>query len=178
MHKLVVLSFILIISLKIANIHGKREILRYLQDNSQPDSKSTENKEDPSKNNEGQKNESKVDQKADNEKDELIVPRYKSALTEEQRKEYMTWVEFKNSLNSYEGQLAKLTKYFSPENPTYYSTIYKFGWPFYSLAGVFGFILLIYIILRFGFRYCLGPKHHITSYYAFFTWTLISSLNL
>jgi hypothetical protein len=110
-------------------------------------------------------------------KDELFVPRYKSELKQEQREEYMNWVEFKNSFNPIEGQLAKLTKYFAPENPKYYSAIYKSGWPFYSIAGVFGLVLLAYLIMRFGFRYCLGPKSHITSFFGFFTWSLIGKID-
>jgi len=171
-HKFLVLTLILVLSVVVVKSDNQTDILRSLQDKTLPDSSSTII-EEPSKINQDQVNTNKDIQEPVQGKDELIVPRYKSSLTEEQRKEYMVWVEFKNSLNSYEGQLAKLTKYFAPENPTYYSTIYKSGWPFYTLAGIFGFSLLVYIIMRFGMKYCMGPKQHITTSYSYFTWILI-----
>ena len=108
--------------------------------------------------------------------DVLIIPIYQSNLNPLERNEYLKWVDFENSLNSYGGQLAKLTKYFSPEDSTYLPNLYKYGWPFYGLAGITGLSLIVYIILRFGCKFCQGPKKHITSGYGLFTWILISIL--
>lgn len=166
---ILILSLILFISIGIVSSVGKvrkDELKRVLQQ-SLESSQDTEEKDNLS---ESETNE------ASEVKDELIVPRYKSSLTDEQRGEYMKWVEFKNSLGRDAVQLAKLTKYFAPEDATYYPAIYKSGWPFYSLAGIFGFVLLIYIIMRFGFRLCLGPKKHITMAYGIFAWFLICNI--
>jgi hypothetical protein len=105
--------------------------------------------------------------------DKLVVKIYNSTLTKEQREEYLFWVKYKNSFNTNADQLAKMTKYFAPEDPDYYQMVFASGWPLYSLAGIFSFALLIYLIFRFLFGQFLGPKSHITNWYVYFSYSLI-----
>ena len=105
--------------------------------------------------------------------DKLVVKIYNSSLTKEQREEYLFWVKYKNSFNTDADQLAKMTKYFAPEDPDYYKMVFTSGWPLYSLAGIFSFALIIYFIFRFLFRQFLGPKSHITNWYVYFSYALI-----
>jgi hypothetical protein len=106
--------------------------------------------------------------------DKLPVNIYNSTLTKEQRDEYLFWVKYKNSFNTQAGQLAKMTKYFAPEDPEYYEMVFSSGWPFYALGGLFTLALLIYLIFRFLFKKFLGPKSHITNFFGYFSWALIS----
>jgi hypothetical protein len=106
--------------------------------------------------------------------DTIKVDIYKSKLTKAMRDQYDYWIRYKNSFNTEEGQLAKMTKYFQPESETYYTTIYKSGWPFYALAALFAFLFISYLVLRFFFGKFTGPKSHITVWFGYFTWGLIS----
>ena len=105
--------------------------------------------------------------------DVLQVYVYNSSLSQDQRNEYLFWVKYKNSFNSDTDKLAKLTKYFAPESPTYYNDIYNCGWPFYTLGGLFTFALVYYLIVRFLLGWFLGPKQHITHWFAYFSYALI-----
>lgn len=107
--------------------------------------------------------------------DKLQVKIYNSTLTKEQREEFLFWAKYKNSFNTNIGQLAKMTKYFAPEDPEYYNIVYSSGWPFYALGALFALALLIYLIFRFLFNKFLGPKSHITNFFGYFAWTLISN---
>jgi hypothetical protein len=109
--------------------------------------------------------------------DELEVSIYKSNLTSKQREEYYYWVSYKNSFNTNSGQLAKMTKYFAPESETYYSTIYKSGWPFYAIACVFTVLFLIYLVMRFIFGSFQGPKtKNLTEWFGYFTYMLACNI--
>jgi hypothetical protein len=103
---------------------------------------------------------------------------YKSKLTDEQRgqtsKGYYYWVNYKNSFNAESSsKLAKLTKYYEPENENYYTNLNKYGIPFHSISGLFALLLIIYLIMRFFMGYFKGPKTHISNWYGYFSWLLI-----
>ena len=154
--KLLLLSMIIFLTFELRSSAEEKKLLRIL-------TQANEVEENSDYSNNSQTNTGDV----------LIVPIYKSRLDEVSRAEYMNWVSFENSLNSYGGQLVKLQKYFAPENTTYITSLYKYGLPFYIAAGILGLVFLLFLILRFGFKLCLGPKRHITSAYGLFTWILI-----
>lgn len=111
--------------------------------------------------------------------DVIKVDLYNTKLSSEERKEYYYWVDYKNSFNTNEGQLAKMTKYFAPESPTYYSTIFKSGWPFHGLGIAFLGLFLVYLFKRFLCRGFVGPKKdNLTEWYGYFTYTLIGKIYL
>jgi hypothetical protein len=51
-----------------------------------------------------------------------------------------------------------MTSYFSPEQEGYYGQVLKSGAIFYFLACLFGLLMIIYVIMRFGLKKFLGPK--------------------
>jgi hypothetical protein len=101
---------------------------------------------------------------------------YRSSLTKEQREEYVDWISYKDSFSYSSDQYAKLTKYFTPEDKNYYKNTFKNGWPFYTLAGIFGLLLIIYLSLRFILGKFRGPKSHVSTGYGKFTYGLIGIL--
>lgn len=109
--------------------------------------------------------------------DQIIIPFYRSSLSSQQRNDYDYWIRYKNSFNSAEGQLAKLTKYFAPEETEYYFQIFKSGWSFYAFASLVFLFFLIYIISRFCCRKFMGPKAHITIWFGVWTWFLFGKVN-
>lgn len=171
--KIIIIAFIIVISIEIISSSENPKLLRILQEVSQqaePESFSEDNSNFRLLQS-TQENNSTAD-------DLLEVSIYQSNLTQTQRNEYLKWVDFANSMNSNGGQSARLTKYFSPQDPRYYPNIFNYGWPSYTLACVAAVSFIAYIILRFGFKNCLGPKKHITTGYGIFTWILIGIYNL
>jgi len=72
-------------------------------------------------------------------------------------------------------RLLKTTRYFTPENPGYWHDIEWYGWWFFVAAGCFAFFMLVYLILRFAFGYCKGPKARISNWYSRIAFFLISN---
>lgn len=108
--------------------------------------------------------------------DTFEVVFYQSNLTMDQREEYNEWISIKNSFSAQQGKLAKMTQFFAPEDPKYYKDVYATGWPFYAIAGVACASLIAYLVMRFAFHMCKGPKSFITRGYGIFAYILISKL--
>lgn len=107
--------------------------------------------------------------------DTIKINIYQSSLTDKQRSNYYYWIGFRNSFyySESEGKLAKLIKYFAPQDEGYYLALYKFGAPFFAVGCLIGLCLLIYLVMRFLLKKCQGPKRGIDDSFAYSTWGLI-----
>ena len=105
----------------------------------------------------------------------ITIKSYSSSLTNEQRGEYQYWIGIRNSFyySKDDNMYAKVTKYFTPEDSNYYPKIYFFSYPFYFLATCIGALILYYLVMRFLFRRCQGPKKIVENSYEYFVWALI-----
>ena len=105
----------------------------------------------------------------------ITIKSYSSNLTNEQRQEYKYWIGIRNSFyySKDDNKYAKVIKYFTPEDPNYYPKIYLFSYPFYIIATLIGALILYYLVMRFLFRRCQGPKKVVENSYEYFVWGLI-----
>ena len=108
---------------------------------------------------------SESSEKTDSQKEEDIKIKEKEDL-ERIRNEYSYWIKFKNSFTFDSNQKAKLARSFKPEESNYISKSINYGWMMFILASIFGALLLMYLILRLGFKKFQGPKSHISSWYS------------
>ena len=97
----------------------------------------------------------------------------KNEFTREMRKEYTYWVKFKNSFTFPRDQKKKLARSYRPEDDDYRSSIQKYNWLLYMIAGILGAFLFIYLIGRFLLNWFRGPKSHITAWYSRFSLLMI-----
>ena len=104
----------------------------------------------------------------------ITINSIKSNLTREQRDDYYYWIGLRNSFyySQDSNQLEKLVKYFSPEDPEYYSNLHSFTIPSIIIACSILVITIIYLITRFFFHGCQGPKAVDKSYY-YITYVII-----
>lgn len=74
---------------------------------------------------------------------------------------YMDWVDIRNAFrfDPDEPPMAKKVTYFAPENEDYYSEALSFGVIFFIIAGVLAVCIIAYIVMRFLFGGCMGPKN-------------------
>jgi hypothetical protein len=106
----------------------------------------------------------------------ITIKSYSSNLTNEQRQEYQYWIGIRNSFyySKDENKYAKVIKYFTPEDSNYYPNIYRFSYLFYIIATLIGALILYYLVMRFLFRRCQGPKKVVENSYEYFVWGLIA----
>ncbi len=84
-------------------------------------------------------------------------------------------LELKFSLQT---SLEFLPKRFEPESPDYLLEIGHIVALFVAFGGVILFLIICFLVLRFGFNKCTGPKKtsQITKGYRNITWVLMSKL--
>lgn len=95
-------------------------------------------------------------------KTDIVLNLTESKVSEKERSQYFEWVGTRDSFY-YSGRtdlLIQLITYFSPETEGYFSSLFIFGIAFFILAGLFSLFLILYLILRFGFKMFTGPKKY------------------
>ena len=105
----------------------------------------------------------------------ITINTYKSSINQSERSNYYYWIGLRNSFyySQSEGKLAKLVKYFIPEDETYYPSLYKFGSPFFALGCLIIVCMIAYLFLRFICKGCQGPKKSNTDDSSWGPWALI-----
>jgi hypothetical protein len=96
-----------------------------------------------------------------------------SNLEKEQRNQYESMLEKKNSFKI---SLFFLPKTFRPDDTTYQRDVQKVVILFLAIATLITILILVFLILRFGFKKCLGPtkSSHVTRGYRNVTWLVMS----
>jgi hypothetical protein len=96
----------------------------------------------------------------------IEINNYVSSLTEDERENYYYWIGLRNSFYYSEdsNQLEKLVKYFTPEDKKYYMNLFNFCAPGFVCAGLVIVVIIFYLVRRFCFKGCLGPKVITSSY--------------
>ena len=86
--------------------------------------------------------------------------------------DYSYWTDLRNALyySQNTNQLEKLVKYFTPEEENYYKNLFNFSAPGFVLTACVIVVLIIYLVNRFLFKGCKGPKkvaasYHYTTYF-------------
>ena len=107
--------------------------------------------------------------------DTIQINIYNSTLSLSQRNSYYYWRAIRNLIyypdnkNLYE----KSIPYFTPEKKNYLSELNEFGYPFYIAAALLTISIILYLILRFLFKYCTGPKGEIEDIYDYITYIFL-----
>lgn len=109
------------------------------------------------------------------ENNSINIKTYLSTLKDYEREHYYYYIGLRNSFYYSENsnQLEKLVKYFTPEEKNYYKDLYSFSAPGLVLASIVIIVFFIYLIRRFLFKGCLGPKNVEKSYH-YITYFLIA----
>lgn len=105
---------------------------------------------------------------------EILLNITESKVSQKERAQYFQWVGLRDSFY-YSGRtdlLIQLINYFTPEAEDYFSSLFIFGIIFFILAGILSVALILYLILRFGFKMFTGPKKYERSF-GIFTWIII-----
>ncbi len=104
---------------------------------------------------------------------EETIPTWESELSEQEKISYKKMIDLKNSFAS---SLTYLPEYFEPENPEYLQRVFQIMINFLYAVGVIGFLVLVYLVLRFCCKKCVGPvkMSQITRSYRNATWIILS----
>ena len=96
----------------------------------------------------------------------IKINTYKSNISNEQLIELRDWISIRNAFfYSYKDiKLAKEEIYFNVDKETYFDEMKAFGTPFFICCFLSIFFILIYLIMRFLFKKCTGPKKIENSY--------------
>lgn len=62
-----------------------------------------------------------------------------------------------------------------PEDQEYFSKLYVYGWIFCSFGVFSGVCILAYLILRYVFKYFMGPKEHFSKWTTYIAYGFIGS---
>ena len=81
--------------------------------------------------------------------------KFKSSLTEEERKSYEKMIDLKKSFSS---SMDKVYKSFSPEKEGYWQGLNSVTFLFFTFSLILIIVIVIYLILRFFFNKCSGPR--------------------
>lgn len=104
---------------------------------------------------------------------------YKSSLTKEERDKYEEMIDLKRSFSS---SMNKVYERFSPEKEGYWKGLNSVTFLFFTLSLVLIIVIIIYLVLRFFFKKCAGPRKatDITRCYRNSSWILmiLSSLTV
>jgi len=79
--------------------------------------------------------------------------------------------------NSFASTLTYLPQHFEPENPEYLQRVFQIMVNFFYAVGAIGFLVLVYLVLRFCCKKCVGPvkMSQITRSYRNTTWIILSN---
>jgi hypothetical protein len=100
--------------------------------------------------------------------------KWTSNLSYEQRRQYENMLDMKNSFKI---SLYFLPPNFRPEDKNYRRDVQKVVVIFLAVATLITILILIFLILRFGFKKCLGPtkSSQVTRTYRNLTWLVLSN---
>lgn len=95
--------------------------------------------------------------------DEIKLNTYQSPNKEDptRRPDYMDWVNYRNAFR-YDPDsppIAKLVDYFKPEDGGYYRDCVGFGGLFIAGSVISFICIIIYLVVRFWKKGCMGPKN-------------------
>jgi hypothetical protein len=98
---------------------------------------------------------------------------WQSKLTEAEKISYKKMINLKNS---FAASLPYLPKHFTPEDLDYIVKVFQIMINFFYFVLAIGFLVLVYLILRFCCKKCVGPVKisQITRSYRNFTWIILS----
>lgn len=107
--------------------------------------------------------------------DTIQINIYNSTLSLSQRNSYYYWRAIRNLIyySDDKNQYEKSILYFTPEKSNYLSELNEFGYPFYIAAVLLAISIILYLILRFLFKYCTGPKGEIEDTYDYITYIFL-----
>ncbi|MCQ2820144.1 MAG: hypothetical protein MJ252_22995 [archaeon] len=95
--------------------------------------------------------------------DEISLNTYQSPnkINPNSKPNYQDWVEIRNAFryDPDDPPKAKLVPYFTPEDKNYYSDCFEFGYVFVGFAALMAISIIAYIVQRFFFGGCQGPKN-------------------
>jgi hypothetical protein len=99
--------------------------------------------------------------------------RWISLITAEERRKYEEMIKLKNSFAI---SLGFLPKSFSPENPEYFKNVSQIVKLMSLIAGFFLALVIIFLVIRFGFKKCVGPTKvsQVNKNYRNTTWIIFS----
>jgi hypothetical protein len=100
--------------------------------------------------------------------------KWNSSVSYEERQNYESYLDLKNSFQS---SLEYLPKTFHPEKNDYQQKVSLILFAFMVLAGFVLFLDLIFLIMRFCCKKCVGPikSSQVTRGYRNFTWILMGT---
>jgi len=100
---------------------------------------------------------------------------YITKLTPNEVKGYEEQIDFKNKFVRSENLLSSMNSSFQPQSEEYRKSLVNFSLIFVIIGGVITGILLIYLVLRIGFKKCIGPLSlkQINKGYKVSTWILV-----
>ena len=105
--------------------------------------------------------------------------KYQSSLTREEREKYEEMIDLKRSFTS---SMNKVYEIFSPEKEGYWKGLNSVTFLFFTFSLILIIIIIIYLVLRFFFKKCSGPRKatDITRCYRNTSWVLmiLSSLTV